>query len=131
MLSGLNGALPVQQFVEKSTPLLTNDHTNSSTNDIRSPITNGVSKKAEKPSASLPPIDVRQMIYDELSENLDMTHVTADSDLFIHGLDSLQVQSLVTTLNAYLIRSKSGIELLKAKQVYSKPTVREIMAMLE
>ena len=131
ILFGLNGPLPVQQVVEKPTPLLTNSHTNSTTIGITSPITNGVSKEAEKPSASTPPKDVRQIIYDELSENLDMTHVTADTDLFNHGLDSLQVQSLVTTLNAYLIRSKPGVELLKAKQVYDKPTVRKIIAMVE
>lgn len=131
MLSGLNGPLPVQQFVEKPTPLLNNGHTNSITNGTTGLIINGASKEAEKPSASTPPKDVRQIIYDELSENLDMTHVTADTNLFNHGLDSLQVQSLVTTLNAYLIRLKPGVELLQAKQVYDKPTVREIMAMVE
>lgn len=131
MLLGLNGLLPVQQSVEKSTPLLTDGHTNITTNGVTSPITNAVSKEAGKPSASTPAKDVRQLIYDELSENLDTIHVTADTDLFNHGLDSLQVQSLVTTLNAYLIRFKPGVELLEVKQVYDKPTVREIMAMLE
>lgn len=131
MLLGLNGPLPVQQSVEKPTPLLTNGHTYSTTNGITSPVTNGVSKEVGEPTASTPPKDVRQIIYDELAENLDMTDVTDDIDLFDHGLDSLQVQSLVTTLNAYLIRLKPGVELLQAKQVYDKPTVREIMAMVE
>ena len=87
-------------------------------------------KKRTSPSASTPPKGVRLIIYDELFENLDMTRVTADTDLFNHGLDLLQVQSSVTTLNAYLIRSKPGVKLLKAKQVYDKPTVREIMNMV-
>lgn len=131
MLFGLNGSLPVQQSVEKSMPLLADGHINSTTDGVPSPTTNGVSKEAEKPSASTPPKDIRQMIYDELSENLDMTHVTVDTDLFNHGLDSLQVQSLVTTLNAYLIKFKPEVKLLEAKQVYDKPTVKEIMAMVK
>lgn len=131
MLLGLSDPLPVQQSVEKSTALLTNGRINGTTNGVTSPITLGVSKEVEKASASTLLRDVRRILYDELSENLDMTHVTADTNLFNHGLDSLQVQSLVTRLNAYLIKFKSDVKLLDAKQVYDNPTVREIMAMME
>ena len=132
MLLGLNGLLPVQQSVEKSTPILTNDYTNGTTvNGVTSPIIHEISMEAEKPSTNIPPKHIQHIIYDELSENLDMTHLTANANLFNHGLDSIQVQSLVTTLNAHLIKFKPGVALLEAKQVYDKPTVREIMAMVE
>ena len=132
ILTGLTSSpSPTHQSVsaEQPTPLLPNGHTNGTTNP---PTTNGVTTTTTSQQPQPPKdISIRQIIYDELSENLDMTGVTDDTDLFNHGLDSLQVQSLVTTLNAYLIRARPGVELLEARQVYERPSVREIMGLVE
>ena len=144
ILLGLNSPLPVdQQSTKESAPVPANAYSTNGTMTsgiFTNPITTHASskkveEKAKNPINSVPPPkedeDLRQIIYTELSENLDTTHLTADTDLFNHGLDSLQVQSLVTTLNAYLIKSKPGVELLEVKQVYENPTVRGVMALVE
>jgi aryl carrier-like protein len=73
---------------------------------------------------------IRAKIYDVLAEDLDITGISDDTNLFNAGLDSLQVQALVSVLNDHLAKSKPGAEQLNVKSVYEKPTVREIISMI-
>lgn len=61
-----------------------------------------------------------KIIYDSFSENLIIENIADDSDLFQCGLVSLQVPSLLNALNAFLIKFRSGINLIAAKIIYMK-----------
>jgi acyl-CoA synthetase (AMP-forming)/AMP-acid ligase II/aryl carrier-like protein len=91
---------------------------------------NGTSGKTS--NGTVPPIKhIRALIYQELAENLDTYNLTDDTDLFDAGLDSLQVKSLVHVLNGYLIKKHPNVGELQAKLVYERPTVREILEMID
>jgi len=94
------------------------------------PLTNGTSDNLF--NGIDPPIKhIRALIYDELSENLETIDLSDDTNLFDAGLDSLQVKSLVHVLNGYLTKKHPGVDELQVKLVYEKPTVRDILAMVD
>lgn len=76
------------------------------------------------------PPNLRQLVYNTLNDDLIIENVTDDSDLFQCGLDSVQLLSLLEVLNAFLIKSRPGVSLVSAKDVYDNPTVRQIMALV-
>lgn len=135
MLLGLSGIDPTPASIP--TNGLTNGHTNGHTNGYTNGYTNGhtngthANKDAKLANGlGITRKDVRQMIYDELAENLEVGDISDDSNLFNAGVDSLQVQALLGVLNDYLAKTKPGTEQLNAKAVYEKPTVRDIMMMM-
>ncbi|TRX88280.1 hypothetical protein FHL15_010847 [Xylaria flabelliformis] len=85
--------------------------------------TNGHQKK---------PVDerLRQIIYDTLAENLEVDNIDDDTDLFKLGLDSLQVPSLLNAINAFIVKSKQPVDLIRSEVVYSNPTIAKLIAVV-
>lgn len=95
-----------------------------------------------EPEATLPPTilpahtspslyqHIRNLIYTELAENLDVAGINDETNLFDAGVDSLQVQSLLTVLNGYLVKEGLGKGELDVKSVYESPTVGGILEMV-
>ncbi|KAA8650186.1 hypothetical protein EYZ11_008523 [Aspergillus tanneri] len=110
LLSGLNGAT-----------------TTSSNPAVPSPTT---VKKSIKNGIHSGPNDLKKLIYNQLSENLDTERLNDDSDLFQFGLDSLQVVELVKMLNAYLEEWRPNVDRLERKAVYNNPTVNGVVSLM-
>lgn len=136
VLSTLHSPSPLSPApsITNSPSYQTRGRSHGSIDDITDPATHGVGVVTTKPNTGNTPladVQVRLLIYDHLSENLDTAHMTDDTDLFSSGLDSLLLQSLLTTLNAHLIRSgRPDVQLLQAKQVYEHSTVGGIVDLM-
>jgi acyl-CoA synthetase (AMP-forming)/AMP-acid ligase II/aryl carrier-like protein len=120
-----------QSGIDHASIELPTDLSNGPPNGLANHFSNGLSEKTaslQNGSGHLSE-NVRAIIYDELAENLDMAEISDDDNLFDAGLDSLQVQSLVSVLNGYLAKSNTGAE-FDVKDIYEKPTVREIVAVI-
>lgn len=72
---------------------------------------------------------LRQVIYDTLAENLEVANLEDDTDLFEFGLDSLQVVSLLTAINAFIIKSEQRVDLMEREAIYSNPTVQKLITL--
>ncbi|KAJ8065134.1 hypothetical protein OCU04_005847 [Sclerotinia nivalis] len=73
---------------------------------------------------------LRQIIYNTLAENLEINNLENDTDLFKFGLDSLQVPSLLNTINAFIVRSGQPVNLIRSEAIYSNPTVAKLVALV-
>lgn len=112
--------------------------TSTSSLDRYLPQTHNSAEATEKaPATTLPSestqtdcLNLRRLIYNTLHDDLVIENVTDDSDLFQCGLDSVQLPSLLQVLNAFLIKSRPGVNLVSAKNVYDNPTVRQIVALV-
>jgi aryl carrier-like protein len=111
MLLGLAGGTAAPQPAPKRMP-----------NGTNGKLSNGVASPAKH---------IRALIYQELAENLDTYNISDDTDLFDAGFDSLQVKSLLHVLNGYLTKKHPDVNELQTKLVYEKPTVREILKMID
>ncbi|KAK8008821.1 hypothetical protein PG991_011372 [Apiospora marii] len=72
---------------------------------------------------------LRRIIYDTLAENLDIANLEDDNNLFEFGLDSLQAVSLLTVINAFIIKSEQRADLIEREAIYSNPTVTQLIAL--
>lgn len=63
------------------------------------------------------------------STDIDITELLSDTDLFEHGLDSLQVTLITKRLNRS-IQAYGGSSTLQAKDIYSNPTLATLTAIV-
>ncbi|KAI0188957.1 thioester reductase domain-containing protein [Xylaria flabelliformis] len=110
---------------------LANDATNHrSAKSDHTTHTNGLAMKMN--GYPKKPVDerLRQIIYDTLAENLEVDNIDDDTDLFKFGLDSLQVPSLLNAINAFIVKSKQPVDLIRSEVVYSNPTIAKLVAVV-
>ncbi len=86
----------------------------------------GMNGHAERPTKGR----LRQIIYDTLAENLQVDDLGDDTDLFKFGLDSLQVSSLLTAINAFIVRFEQPVDLIRSEVIYSNPTIEKLIAVV-
>ncbi|KAK7992222.1 thioester reductase domain-containing protein [Apiospora saccharicola] len=60
----------------------------------------------------------------------DVGSLKEDTDLFQHGLDSLQVVSLLNAINAFTVKLEQPVDLLEREAIYSNPTVAKLVAVV-
>ncbi|KAJ5578055.1 thioester reductase domain-containing protein [Penicillium hispanicum] len=125
LLTGLSGtaapSTPVTPSTLPASPDLPAQEPPTLTNGTHK--TNGIVNGTQAP-------DLKRLIHDRLAENLDMTKITDDADLFQFGLDSLQVVELINSLNTYLKEWRPSVAPVERKAVYANPTVNQIMALM-
>ncbi|KAK8130980.1 acetyl-CoA synthetase-like protein [Apiospora sp. TS-2023a] len=73
---------------------------------------------------------LRHIIYGTLAENLDVGGLKDDTDFFQHGLDSLQVVSLLNAINVFIVKSEQSVDPLEREAIYSNPTVAKLVAII-
>ncbi|KAI0149419.1 hypothetical protein BJ166DRAFT_63086 [Pestalotiopsis sp. NC0098] len=85
--------------------------------------TSGVDSHAAKPAHGR----LRQIISDTLAENLQLDDIKDDDDLTKLGLDSLQVASLLSTINAFIVKSGQPMGLIRKEVIFANPTIAKLM----
>jgi hypothetical protein len=117
-------ASPYAANITNSVPSSTNDLTIEQTepNGIESPSEAKLTKTMER--------QLREIIYDTITNNLEIENLEDDDDLFKVGLDSLQVEPLLKAINLFIIKSKQPIGLLQNQDIFSNPTVAKIVTLV-
>jgi aryl carrier-like protein len=91
---------------------------------------NGFPKKVNGHANATADERLRQIIYDTLAESLEVENIEDDTDLFKFGLDSLQVISLLNAINAFIVKSKQPVDLIRSEVIYSNPTIAKLVAVV-
>lgn len=71
--------------------------------------------------------NLRRGIYAAISESTYLENVTDEANLFECGLDSLQVNALITEINGFLRESELDIKPITRKVLYAHPTVDQLV----
>jgi aryl carrier-like protein len=83
------------------------------------------------PQITIPTLDLKDTLYSIISANSYLHNLTITANLFNCGLDSLQIPVLVDEINAFLIKSESGMDLINAKTMLKNPSIDKLASALE
>jgi hypothetical protein len=117
--------LPTTAKMPNSVSVGTNDVTTGRMEHVNSVESPSHSKSKESVETQL-----RKIIHDTITENLEIDNLKDEDDLFKFGLDSLQVGPLLKAINLFIIKSKHPIGLLQNQDIFSNPTVAKIIALV-